>query len=390
MMESGKAIVAREPSQPGVVNWALEIVEVSSPGDDEVLVGMYAAGICHTDILLSSVPAGTMGIDYPKVVGHEGAGIIQAVGKNVQSVSIGDPVLLSFCYCSTCQQCQTSHPAYCDSFATKNYLGQQGTMKTYSQIGGTEDIWSQFFGQSSFAKYSTVKESSVVNVKDLIKDFSELKLFSPLGCGFQTGSGAILNITQAGPEDIVMITGLGAVGMGALLTAKIKKCKAIIAVDRVQSRIDLAKELGATHTINTSNPDFSTLDLAVRNLVPGGVSIAIDTTGVPSIIEQSIQSTQARGKTVLVGAPPLDYMLNIHVAAYLNSGRALLGCIEGDSDPRVAIPQMIQWYREGLFPVDRFVEYFDAEDWSKALGSLKDGSVIKPVLIWTEPEEEVQ
>ncbi|KAJ5120857.1 uncharacterized protein N7515_010245 [Penicillium bovifimosum] len=378
-METGNAIVAREPSQPGVVHWSFEQVEVASPGDDEILVEMYAAGICHTDIVLSSVPAGTMGIDYPKVVGHEGAGVAKAVGKNVKSVAVGDPILLSFYYCSTCQQCEASHPSYCDSFNSKNYLGQQGTMKSKT---GDEQIWAQFFGQSSFAQYSTVKEASVVNAKDLIKDISELKLFAPLGCGFQTGSGAILNITQAGPKDVVLITGLGAVGMGALMTAKIAKCKTIIAVDRVQSRIDLAKTLGATHTINTSDADFSTLDLAVRDLLPGGVSIAIDTTGVPAVIEQSIQSTHARGKTVLIGVPPMDYMLNIHATTHISSGRAVLGCIEGDSDPRVAIPQMIQWYRDGIFPIDKFVEYFDAEDYSKALDSLKEGSVVKPVLIW--------
>ncbi|KAJ5783177.1 alcohol dehydrogenase [Penicillium paradoxum] len=352
---TSQAIVVREPAQPGGVNWSLEQVEVGSPGDDEVLVEIYAAGICHTDIVLSSVPAGVAGIQYPKVVGHEepfqpqscfGAGIVRGVGKDIQSVQVGDPVLLSFDYCSTCQQCETSHPAYCDSFTPKNYVGQQGSMKTH----GGENIWSNFFGQSSFAQYSVVKTASVVNVKDLIQDLSELKLFASLGCGLQTGMGAITNISQAGPDDIVLISGMGAVGMAALMdtihectskTANITKCKAIIAVDKVKSRLQLAKALGATHTIDTSDAGYPTLGDAVRSLVPTGASIAIDTTGVPSIIEQSIQSTQARGKTVLIGVPPWDYNLGVNA-----------------------------------------VEHVNAKDYQKSLDSMKDGSAIKPVLIW--------
>ncbi|KAJ5965127.1 NAD/NADP dependent alcohol dehydrogenase [Penicillium vulpinum] len=354
---NSQAIVAREPVQLATPNWSLEEVQIGEPGDDEVLVELYAAGICHTDVLLSSVPPGAIGVQYPKVVGHEGAGVARAVGKNVHSVEVGDPILLSFDSCSTCEQCEASHPSYCDTFVPKNYFGQQESMKT-----GDERIWSHFFGQSSFAQYSVASKSCVVNVKDLIQDLSELKLFAPLGCGFQTGMGAITNITQAGPDDIVMIAGLGAVGMGALMTAKITKCKAIIVVDRIQSRLELAKELGATHTIDTSAADFSTLDVAVRSLIPTGASIAVDTTGIPAIIEQSIQSTKFRGKMVLIGAPPFDYKLSFNATEHLNSGRSILGCIEGDCDPRVSIPQMIQWYREGIFPIDRLVQYFDVCD----------------------------
>jgi Zn-dependent alcohol dehydrogenase len=271
-----------------------------------------------------------------------GAGVALVVGKNVQSVEVGDPVLLSFYSCSTCTQCEASHPAYCDSFASKNYIGSQGSMKLSKD---STRVWSQFFGQSSFAQYSTVNKSSIVNAKDLIEDLNELKLFAPLGCGFQTGMGAINIIAQAGPNDSVMISGLGAVGMGALMvscgplqekfqekfqekcirltfdlaqTAKITKCKVIIAVDRVQTRLELARRLGATHTINTNDAEISRLDDAVRAIVPKGASVAIDTTGVPSIIEQSVQSTHARGKVIFIGIPPKNYTLNINLSEHMN------------------------------------------------------------------------
>ncbi|KAJ5657549.1 uncharacterized protein N7484_001198 [Penicillium longicatenatum] len=377
-MTSTTAIVSHEPKEFMKREWTLDTVALRPPGDDEVLVEMHASGICHTDILLSSVPTGAVGVQYPKVVGHEGAGIARAVGKNVQSVSVGDPVLLSFSSCSTCIQCQESHPAYCDTFGYRNYVGHQESMSMDSD----KKVWSQFFGQSSFAKHSIVNKSSIVNAKDLIKDLDELKLFAPLGCGFQTGMGVIQNITMAVPGDSVLVTGLGAVGMGSVITAAIVGCKTIIAVDRVKSRIDLAKKLGATHSIDTSEEGFTTLDEAVRKLISTGVSIAIDATGVPAIIEQSVQATRARGKMVIVGAPPTNWDLKIRGGQHLNSGRSIMGCVEGDCDPQTAIPQLVKWYREGKFPLESFVRYFDATGYETAVHGLETGEVIKPVLVW--------
>ncbi|KAF7621470.1 hypothetical protein AFLA_011771 [Aspergillus flavus NRRL3357] len=373
------AIVAREPEQPLSINWTMEEVEVYTPGEGEILVEMRATGICHTDIVLSSVPTGTSGIQYPKILGHEGAGIVRALGQNVKSVEVGDPVLLSYYSCSSCASCQSAHPAYCEAFAGENYVGRQGGMKI-SKNG--EEPWSKYFGQSSFARHSLASEISVVNVKDMIKSEDELKLFAPLGCGFQTGMGAILNSSNAGPDDVVMILGLGAVGMGALMTAKIRECKAIIVVDKVEARLEHAKRLGASHTINTGTPDNPNLKDAVRQLFPSGASVVIDTTGVPVLIEQSLQATQKRGKLVLIGVPPLGYELNVDVVQHINSGRSIIGCIEGDCIPSKAIPQMIQWYREGRFPVDQLVRYFDAAEYKQALKGMKEGTAVKPVLVW--------
>jgi Zn-dependent alcohol dehydrogenase len=142
-----------------------------------------------------------------------GAGIVKALGQNVQSVKVGDKVLLSFYSCASCAQCNASHPAYCESFQRENYPGRPGSMK----LRTGEDVWANFFGQSSFSHYSIVRETSVVNVESLLHDEKELQLFAPLGCGFQTGMGAIQNITHAQATDVVMVLGMGAVGMGALM-----------------------------------------------------------------------------------------------------------------------------------------------------------------------------
>lgn len=147
-----------------------------------------------------------------------GSGIVRAAGKNVQSVAEGDSVLLSFFSCSSCAQCQSSHPAYCENFPAGNYVGRKGTV-SLKESG--EEISSRFFGQSSFSQYSVVAESSIVNVSKLLHSKEELKLFAPLGCGFQTGMGAVKNIAAAGKEDAVMVLGLGAVGMGALMVSKV-------------------------------------------------------------------------------------------------------------------------------------------------------------------------
>ncbi|THC92794.1 hypothetical protein EYZ11_007723 [Aspergillus tanneri] len=307
-----KAIIAREPVEPLAINLSLEDVAVHPPGDDEILVDMRASGICHTDLVLCSVPRGSIGINYPKVPGHEGSGIVRAIGKSVKSV-------------------EDSHPAYCETFAQQNYLGCQGSM-TVQKTG--EVVWSRFFGQSSFAQVSVVSEASVVNARELLHQAHELDLFAPLGCGFQTGMGAVQNIACAGPNDVVMILGLGAVGLGALMTAKIRGCKAIIAVDRVKARIELAKSLGATHTLDTSSADFTSLDEAIKLIIPAGVSVVIETTGHPAIFERGLRCTHARGKVVFIGIPPLGYQFSFDLSEHINHGRSILGCIEGDCIPQ--------------------------------------------------------
>ncbi|KAJ5523162.1 Alcohol dehydrogenase superfamily zinc-type [Penicillium frequentans] len=322
-----KAVIAREPTQPLTVSWSLEDVDVYPPGDGEVLVEMRASGICHTDIVLTSMPQVLNLVHiYPPLLGGyifkvalaecgTGAGIVRDVGKNVHVVAVGDPVLLSFHACFSCEQCKNGHPAYCNSFAQENYAGR-GQLMSVRESG--EGLWARFFGQSSFAHYSVVSEASIVYAKELLHDDNELELFAPLGCGFQTGMGAVQNIAMAGTAETVMIIGLGAVGMGALMTAKIRNCKAIIAVDRVKARLELAKELGASHILDTSDSSFTTLDEATRILFAEGVSVVIETTGVPDLIEQGIQSTTARGKVVLVGVPPPNYTLGVKVIEHIN------------------------------------------------------------------------
>lgn len=215
-----RAIVASAPREDHIPGGNWELDEISVPTElkhGEILVQMVASGICHTDLLMTSGPAEGAGLNYPWVAGHEGSGIVKAVGPGVKKdLAVGDPVLLSFDNCADCHSCGDRHPAYCDQFFPLNLAGVAGVFKDKE---GKGPVSGQFFGQSSFASLSVVKEGSVLPAKDLVQNEEELKLFSPLGCGIQTGAGSVLNVVKAGPEDRVMVLGLGGVGLGAIMVS---------------------------------------------------------------------------------------------------------------------------------------------------------------------------
>ncbi len=217
-LQSARAIVASTPgsNHHSGDNWRIQDVTVRPIKPDEVLVQIIATGICHTDLLMTSYPPGMAGIAYPKVAGHEGAGYVKAVGSSVtKKLEVGDPVLLSFDFCKECAQCKQGHPAYCHSLNPLNMAGDATCFKLAE--GG--NAGGQFFGQSSFASLSVVKEASVLNVKGMIKDEEELKLFAPFGCGVQTGAGTVVQLANAKKEDTVVIMGLGGVGLSAIMVS---------------------------------------------------------------------------------------------------------------------------------------------------------------------------
>ena len=249
--------------------------------------------------------------------------------------------------------------------------------------GNETNIGGAFFGQSSFGGVSIVKECSVVNAKDLVKDKKELALFSPLGCGIQTGSGTVINAAQATTKDVVCIMGLGGVGLSAVMGAKIQNCRMIIGTDKIQSRLDLAKELGATHVIDGSTlPEGKQLGDVVKEIADGvGPSVTIDTTGVPALIKAGVEFTRNRGKILQVGSPPFDF--NLELETFMVSGKQFIGAIEGQAYPPEYVPKMIKWYREGRFPIGKMMKFIPAEDFQQGLKEMHDGVTIKPILLWS-------
>ncbi|KAF7554270.1 hypothetical protein G7Z17_g3029 [Cylindrodendrum hubeiense] len=360
-----KAIVAYEP-QGNRLNLKLEHVNLRDIGADELLIRVVAVGVCHTDLIFGTWPSEM--IPYPKVLGHEGSGVVLKAGSNVKTASAGDSVLLSFQSCKSCHSCKNDHPSFCKGFADINYGGESDVYSTDENT-----IRGSFFGQSSFAERVIAKESSVVNVSHLVTDEEELKLFAPLGCGFQTGAGTIDKVASASEKDTVVVMGLGGVGLVSIMTAKLRNCKTIIGVDRTPERIELAKTLGATHVINTSDKDID-IEKEIRSITDGnGSSVTVDTTGNMDLIRAGMDFTASRGQMIIVGVPPPDALLNVHLITFMQTGKMLRGSIEGDVTPS----EMIKWYREGKLPIDKL-----ADDFETALADMASGKVVKPVLIW--------
>ncbi len=359
--------------------WKLESVSFAREiRDDEIKVRMVATGICHSDIYCSLVPSGTFGMSYPKILGHEGAGIVEMTGRGVTVAEPGDPVLLSYDHCDKCENCQSGFPSRCLVFTQLNLAGEKDV---FSTMDGS-NIAGKFFGQSSFAALSIVNENSVVNVKGLV-DNEELKLLAPLGCGLMTGTGAIINSASAGTQDIILVTGIGAVGLGAIMAAKIAGCRAIIAVDRVASRLKIAEEVGATHILKVDDSNSSLKELVPPLINNQRITFAIETTGVPTVISDAITCLGKHGKLIQLGGPPLDASIPLLMSEFFFNHKTLESSVLGDSISRDVLPKMIQWWRQGKFPIEKLVKFFPASAGpNAALQGMESGAVIKPVLVW--------
>ncbi|RFU32913.1 hypothetical protein B7463_g3416, partial [Scytalidium lignicola] len=329
---------------------------------DELIVHIIASGVCHTDLVFAKEPAYSP--TFPRILGHEGAGYVREAGDSVNVAKVGDAVLLSFSFCSKCRNCKTEHPAYCQQFNELNYVGEVDIFQ--SKKGPAPS--GSFFGQSSFSNFTIVKQTSVVNVNTVIKNEYELKLFAPLGCGFQTGMGTVDHFAGAGKADTV--------------AAKIKGALTIIGVDQFESRLGLAKEFGATHVLNTSSTGFD-LVAAIKSLTDGfGSSITVDTTGNVGLISKGMDFTGKRGQMILLGVAPLTAELPVNLITFMQSGKSFRGNIEGDVTPSKYIPKMIQWYHDGRFQIEKLVKFYKADNFEMAFEDMKSGSTIKPILLW--------
>lgn len=347
-------------------------VVLDAPRKDEVLVRMVATGLCHSDL---HVQAGKIPFPLPGVIGHEGAGIVEQVGSSVTKVRPGDKVLLSFTSCERCTSCRNGHPAYCDTWLPRNVTG--GARPDGSSPITLDDlpIGGHFFGQSSFAEAAIVDARSVVKVDAE----ADLTVLAPLGCGIQTGVGAVWNVLAPKPGESLAVFGAGAVGLSAIMAAAALPSGDIIAIDRLPSRLELARELGARHTINTAEVDPAT---ALAEITGGhGVDNAIDTTGNPSLLRTAVDALRTGGACAVVGvAPPgVDVSLDMHD---LLLGKRVLGVTLGDGEPETLLPQLVEMHRQGKLPLEKMIKHYKFEDLNTAAHEMHDGSTIKPVVLF--------
>lgn len=350
-------------------DFSIETVQLDAPQADEVLVEVVATGLCHTDLAVRDgvfpIPA------MPNILGHEGAGVVVATGSAVRKIRVGDHVALSFASCGACPQCEAGRPARCDNFLPANFLGRRANGScTHHQHG--QEINACFFGQSSFASHALVKERHVVKVPTDIS----LELLGPLGCGIQTGAGTILNHLNPQAGTAVAIFGAGAVGLSAVMAAKIAGCATIIAVDVQPARLALAKELGATHVINGREVDAV---VRIKEITSAGADYVVEATGLPDVVAQSIRSVRRMGQVALLGMGRMDAPLPL-VLGDLMTGAVIRYVIEGDSVPETFIPRLIDYYRQGRFPFDRLIEFYDLANINDAVRDTEAGLTIKPVI----------
>jgi len=348
----------------------IEDVTLEEPRADEVLVRVVGAGVCHTDLIVRDQLYPT---PLPAVLGHEGAGVVERVGSNVSRVEPGDRVVMSFDYDGTCPSCRDGHPAYCASFFEHNFGGARPSDESSPISQNDARVSGRFFGQSSFATHAIATERNVVPVEDDVP----LAMLGPLGCGIQTGAGGVINSLDPQAGSSIAIFGAGSVGLSAVMAADVKGCTDVISVDLKENRLEKASELGATRTLNPDEVDDVVETLQADY---GGVDYALETTGVPAVAKQATDALTQRGTVGVIGAPELGAEASYDVNDLILNGRNITGIVEGDSDPQQFIPDLIELYRQGKFPFDELITYYDFEDIEQAVADSESGETIKPVL----------
>ncbi|MGD0614909.1 MAG: NAD(P)-dependent alcohol dehydrogenase [Verrucomicrobiota bacterium] len=348
-----RAAVLRTPGRP----LKIERLEMEGPRDDEVLVRVAASGICHTDI--DFCESGGSG---PVVLGHEGSGVVERIGKTVKGFRPGDHVVLSYQSCGRCPPCRNGHPADCQRFWEANF--------GFARLDGTNalrgGVRGHFFGQSSFATHALATVRNLVKVPGSLP----LELLAPLGCGLQTGAGTVMNSLAVRAGSSIAVFGAGSVGLAAVMAARIVKAKTIIAVDRNRRRLKLARELGATHSINNRQGDLAG---SIRAIAGAGVDYVVESTADHDLERLAAELLNPGGKAALLGGACAP--------GRLPGDREVLSVIQGDAVPQKFIPKLIGLYQDGRFPFDRLVKFYAFAGINRAIADSKRGGTIKPVLL---------
>jgi aryl-alcohol dehydrogenase len=360
-----KAAVIREASG----SFSIEQLDLSDPNDDEVLVRIVGTGICHTDLAARDMHLPIP--PPPSVFGHEGAGVVEKVGAQVTKVKPGDHVVLGWDYCGTCTSCRAGKDLYCLNFFLHNFHGARPD-DTTTLRKGDQVIHGSFFYQSSFADFSLANERNVVKVREDVP----LEILGPLGCGVMTGAGAVMNSLQPRPGASIAVFGVGPVGMSAVLGAVVCGCTTIIAVDINPNRLEVAEELGATHTVNASEVDPVQ---AVLDITGGGAEFSLECVGNPKVLRQAVDVLPRLGVCGLLGVVPPGTEVSLDMDLIMN-GRAVKGILGGDGIPDLFIPRLIELYSQGRLPFDRLITFYPFDEINQAVEDMEEGRVIKPVL----------
>ncbi|MFF3756068.1 NAD(P)-dependent alcohol dehydrogenase [Streptomyces sp. NPDC002185] len=359
-----RAAVLRAYEAPFTIE---EVLLPTDPAPGEVLVEIAGAGMCRTDLAVRR-SAGRSPL--PAVLGHEGAGVVVATGGGPDvSLGPGDHVVLSFDSCGRCRNCRAAAPAYCDSFASLNLFGGRAEEPPRLADAHGRPLAPRWFGQSSFAAYALVPARNAVRVDPALP----LELLGPLGCGFLTGAGAVLNTFAARPGDTLAVLGAGAVGLAAVMAATAAGVRTV-AVDHRPERLDLAERFGATPLPAAPRG----LPERIRRLTDGGAQYALDTTASAPLINDALHALRPTGTLGLVAR--LHTPLTLEPGT-LDRGRGIRHICEGDAVPGLLIPRLTGLWQAGRFPFDELIRTYPLADVNEAERDCDAGRVVKPVLL---------
>lgn len=365
-----RAAVVAEHDAPFVV----ETLELDEPGPGEALVRIVATGLCHTDGITRH---GDLPLPLPGVLGHEGAGVVEAVGAGVTAVTVGDRVVIGWPSCGSCRNCLRGEPRYCARLGEAlvsgaRLLGPRAGETALHRADGSP-LSSHFFGQSSLATHALVWADALVRVPDGLP----LEIMGPLACGIGTGAGAVLNTARPGPGDSLVVYGVGAVGLAAVMAARNTPATTIVAVDRHASRLELATELGATHTVDASTGED--VVARVHEICGGPADFSLECTGVIDVVRQAVDSVGMLGTCLLIGGAPAGAEFS---ADHLTTlwGKRIVGVLGGSGRSETLIPTLMELFVQGRFPFDRLVRFFELDQVEEALAASYSGEVLKPVI----------
>ena len=372
-MKTKAAVLRRmgvEPPYAETKPLSIETVELDPPGRDEVLVKIGAAGLCHSDL---SVINGDRPRPLPMALGHEAAGVVEEVGEGVQDLVRGDRVVMVFMpSCGHCLPCAEGRPALCEPGAAANGAGTllSGARRLHCDGAAVN----HHLGCSAFAEYAVVSRRSVVKI-DPELPLEEAALF---GCAVLTGVGAVVNTARVQAGASVAVIGLGGVGLASLLGAAAAGARRIVAVDLSDEKLGLARQLGATDTVNARDPDAAE---QVRGATGGGVEFAFEMAGSIRALELAYRITRRGGTTVTAGLPPPTAALPLPVVNLVGEERTVKGSYIGTCVPTRDIPRYVELYRRGRLPVDRLMSgRLRLDEINEGFDRLQEGKAVRQVI----------
>lgn len=344
-------------------------LDLCDPRADELLVEVVASGMCATDLHGRDAYFPTK---YPKVFGHEGAGIVRAVGSGVTKFKTGDHVVMAYPWCGECPNCRSQRQTYCVNGLDLKMNGTRADGSTLHSLNGVP-VYGAFFQQSSFGNFTIANERFAVKVRS----DAPIEQVCALACGGQTGAGAVLNVMKPREGDSFVVFGVGAVGLSGLMAAKIAGCDPIVAVDVHEHRLALARELGATHTINHAGRTDVVAE--IRKITGLGARYTLETSALPAVFREAVDGLMPAGTCVLLGSARKGTEASFEMP-FLQNGRTVRGVIQGDSVPQEFIPQLVDHIMAGRFPVEKMITFYDLMDINNAADESAAGKTIKPVI----------